>query len=58
MTEQIKYCTYKGNYCNARIRYGKYSLCCRYGLCGYAEQSHDRIWKHKPISKTREANND
>ena len=41
----IKYCTSIKPYCNARIKEGKYSLCCRYGWCEYAEPSQDR--KHR-----------
>ncbi len=38
----IKYCVSSIPYCNARIKRQGYSLCCRYGYCGWAEPSQDR----------------
>jgi len=48
----IKYCRSHDPICNARIHQGEYSLCCRYGWCGWAEPSQNR--KGKPVSKVRE----
>jgi len=45
----IKYCTSTKPYCNARIKQGRYSLCCRYGWCAYAQSSQDR--KHKAVRR-------
>jgi len=42
----IKYCCSRIPYCNARIKKQGYSLCCRYGWCGWAEPSQDRIKNH------------
>ena len=47
----IKYCTSRKK-CNARIKQQGYSLCCRYGWCGWAQPSQDR--GRRAISKERE----
>ena len=48
---KIKYCMSHKSYCNARIRQGRFSLCCRHGWCEYAQPSQDR--GNKPICTSR-----
>ena len=52
----IKYCRARAPYCNARVKESNYTLCCRYGWCGWAEPSQDRRTTNKAIAVDRERN--